>query len=745
MASSRSFEKLFSRLRPEPATKSFRQPRLGFNPDRASKFRGITSLFLGLGLVLSLISCAPRPRPANVILLSLDTTRADFLGCYGKTGAMTPNYDRLASEGFLFEQADASNPVTQASHSTILTGTYPIVHGVRDNGLFHLPDSSLTLAEILKSKGYATAAAVGGFPLTVEFGTSQGFDFYDDQLKALHQDARGRPAQRRSPTWYDERPAGNVNDAILPWLRTNLDRPFFVWLHYWDAHEPHIPPPPFNQLFAHDLYSGEIAYADSAFGTILKVLEDSGRLKNTLIVITGDHGEGRRQHHEATHAFLAYQTTLQVPLIIRPVGITGGRKIHQRVGTVDIVPTVLDLLGFEAPPGLQGRSLKNLMTSRNEREVPAADYYAESLSPRLSHGCGELRVFYHGRMKYIFGPRPELFDLEADPEELHNLLGEEKAEGTTLKTELQTFITEHSKKTAADAAHEISEETRRRLEALGYLGSGGSEAPAIRETLNPEGAPPQDRVSLINLESRLRQEIGGGRWDLAAKTASKLVNEAPENPFYSAQLALALLRLDRLQESLDVIRRVPSISGGNQGIFLQVASALCAREQCAEGRSIVERILKVEDSAEAELALARIALHLEDDQGFDQAIARALALKPENLEARMERGRNLAVRGRLDDALKDFEWALGKYPAYAGAHIEVGRILASQGKPEEALSEFQLGISLEPGACQAQLDRLGLLLRQRRDSEVEEAWRLMKKTCRDVELLTQAKALVEAP
>ncbi len=195
-----------------------------------------------LAAVLLLGGCGRRPW--NVLLVTFDTTRADFIGCYGKESARTENLDRLAAEGFLFENAMASNPVTQPAHSTILTGTYPMLHGVRDNMLFHLPDERATLAEILAPHGYRTGAAIGGFPLVRSFGLDQGFEHYDDDLTAGRLDHRGRPVQRDRATWYDERPAGHVNDAILPWLRQVRPQPFFAWIHHWDPHEPLIAPPP---------------------------------------------------------------------------------------------------------------------------------------------------------------------------------------------------------------------------------------------------------------------------------------------------------------------------------------------------------------------------------------------------------------------------------------------------------------------------------------------------------------------
>ena len=297
----------------------------------------------------------------NVVLFTFDTTRADFLGCYGREDATTPNLDHLAASGYRFAHAISSNPVTQPAHATILTGLYPMVHGVRDNLLFRLPEERQTLAERLQQHGYRTGAAIGGFPLTREFGTSQGFDYYDDDLTARRRDYRGRPAPWKANTYYEERPASHVNDAILPFLREANQQPFFLWLHYWDPHEPHIAPPPYGQLYAHDPYQGEISYADDQLGRLLGELEALGVADRTLVLMTSDHGEGRGEHGEATHAFLAHDSTLHVPLILYVPGRPGGQVIDQTVGTVDIVPTVLDLLGMDIPEELQGQSLVPLM------------------------------------------------------------------------------------------------------------------------------------------------------------------------------------------------------------------------------------------------------------------------------------------------------------------------------------------------------------------------------------------------
>lgn len=643
--------------------------------------KGVFPRFLGLAFlfVAAVFLAACDPRPTNVVLVTFDTTRADFLGCYGKESARTENLDRLAAEGFLFEEAVASNPVTQASHSTILTGTYPMLHGVRDNTLFHLPEERSTLAEILGRHGYRTGAAVGGFPLVKSFGLDQGFEFYDDDLKAVRQDHRGQPIRPRRPTWYDERPAGQVNDAILPWLRSlGEGEPFFVWLHYWDPHEPHIAPDPYGELFAHDPYQGEIAYADQSLGTLLREIEARGDAERTVIVMTADHGEGRLEHNEMTHAFLAYATTLHVPLIVRAPGLPGGRRIPQRVGTVDIVPTVLDLLGFDIPGDVQGRSLVPLM--RGESGGERRQYYSESLSPRLTHGFGELRVLYRGPYKYIYGPRPELYEPALDPGELHDLVAERPEDCRRLEAALADFVARHASPEAAQAVHEVDDETRRRLEALGYL-STSREAPDLTaETLTREGIPPQDRVGDINLEFRLRNQLGAGQFHLARRTAETLVGRSPDHPFFRAKLAAAYLGLGRVEDAARIVDESDKITAANAGDFLEVAWSLFEGGDKARGRRMAARIVEVQETTEGRLVLARMDRRLADEAGFEEEIGRALELEDENPAARLELAEHLIEQEDFEQAEAELVKLLAAYPAHPRAQQLYEELLARTGR-----------------------------------------------------------------
>ncbi len=697
-------------------------------------------------LLLALPASAPAAAEAkdwNVLILTFDTTRADYIGCYGRENATTPNLDRLAAEGVLFENNFASNPVTQAAHSTIMTGVYPMTHGVRDNTFFKLHPESLTIAEMMSEAGWATGAAIGGFPLVEEFGLNQGFDFYDDDITGNREDFMGRPAQRRTATWYDERPAGHVNGAILPWLRKHIDERFFVWLHYWDPHLPHIAPPPYGELYAHDTYGGEIAYADQSLGVILDELRKAGVYDRTVVIMTSDHGESMMDHREATHAFLAYGSSLHVPLIMRYPGAAGGRRVKQRVATVDIVPTILDLVGVEAPEGLHGRSLVPLIENPAlENEAPSITY-SESLSPRLSHGFGELRALYDGSLKYIYGPRPELFDLATDPGELKDLVADRPADAEAMKAKLETFIGEHASGAAAKAAHEVDDEMRAQLEALGYLDSTGEEDKSVEETLRADGGVPQDHVGDINLTSMLRQQLGAGAFTSARKTAERLLNSSPENGFYRASLANALLGLDKPAEAAAIVEAADDLAGSHQEVFLRVANEVFDAGEHERARALAARIAEADGTAAAHLTLARMARELEDDATFRSEIEKTLALDEDNGAAHLALGERNVETGDLETAETHLRAAMTAQPMSVEAQLAWARLLAARGQHEEALERLRRLLRLAPGACEPRLEEIRVLLALERRTDARRSLRELERYCTDEETRDAARALME--
>jgi len=690
-----------------------------------------------LPLLLLLQGCGAE-RPWNVLLVTLDSTRADYLGAYGRESARTPHLDRLAAEGFLFADCVSTAPVTLPSHSTIHTGTYPPLHGVRDNGLFRLPEERTTLAEVLRARGYATGAAIGAFPLTREFGLTQGFAFYDDHITVTAEDFRGRPDPRRG-VFFDERPGARVNDAILPWLRERDGEPFFAWIHYWDPHHPLVPPAPYGELFHHDPYQGEIANADQSLGVVLRQLEESGEDRRTVVVVVGDHGEGRGDHGEETHSFLAYDSTLRVPLIVRVPGRAGGRRIEERVGTVDVVPTILDLLGLEPPAEVQGRSLVPLMEGRrvDRRQL----YYAEAMSPRLSHGWGELRVLYDEPYKYIHGPRPKLFDLAADPRELDDLIDRRPEVAERMKADLAAFLRTLSDPGAGAAVHDASGDTRQRLAALGYLSTGGADPGSVREELRSDGTPPGERVGDNNLASRLRQQISRRDYLSARETALRLVERDPRNAFYRGMLAASYLGLGQLDEAVRVVEEGESVMAQNQDVYLQVANELFAAGDKERGLAIARRVVGDQGTPYGHYLLAEMLGDLGDASGRRRQLERAVELDPGHLRAALALAIDLARAGALQRAENRLLELLEHHPLEAKVHFNYAVLLLQLGRSERALGRLERTVALAPGYWQAHLARLAVHVDRGEREEAAEALALLRERCRDPEVLERANAL----
>lgn len=689
---------------------------------------------------LLLMACGER-RPRSVLWVTFDTTRADFLGCYGKATARTPNLDRLAAEGTLFLDAVTAVPITLPSHSTMFTGTYPILHGVRDNSLFRLPESRTTLAEVLRSRGFATGAAIGGFPLVRSSGIAQGFDFFDDHITIGIEDYKGDRVPGPRPSYFEERPAPRVNDAILPWLRAHARRPFFAWAHYWDPHHPHVPPAPFSDMYPQDLYQGEIAYADQSLGVLLDALKISGVYDSTLIVMCGDHGEGRGEHNEETHSMLAYDSTLHVPLILRVPGEAGGRRVSARVGTVDVMPTVLDFLGIPVPAGVQGRSLRPVM-ARDGGWSDTTAYYAETLSPRLSYGWGELRVLFEGPRKYVHGPRKELFDLKRDPGENRNLAGEDPAEGRRMEKALAAFLARNAGAAAGEAARDADAATRERLAALGYLSASGESPSAVTEGLRSDGDPPQDRVADVSRWTVVKERLTAGDYLTAKELALQLVARDPRNGFYRGMLALAHLGLGQNEAAARVAESGGDVGAGNEAPYLEVARRLFASGQDDRALALARRVAADRPSAAAHYLIAEMYRGLGKPESMTLALREALRLEPGHARARMALAIHLAESGGEPQAEQEFQALLARDPRFAPGHLNFGTLLLKTGRRDEGIAEIRRAIELAPAYWKAHLALLAALVDEGDTAEAERVFRKLQDACRDSETVEQAREMM---
>jgi len=426
---------------------------------------------------------AARQDKPDVIVITIDTLRADRLGVYGFDGVQTPNLDGLARRGVTFTRAVSPTPLTMPSHTSIFTGTYPPYHGVRDNGGFVVPQQIETMAEIYRANGYQTAAFVAAFVLDSRWGLDQGFETYFDSFQ---------PPDRSASLESVQRPANEVVDRSLRWLDDRRPgQPVFLWVHLYDPHFPYAPPEPFRTEYLGRPYLGEIAFVDSQIGRLLGTIDDTG-LAEAVIVVAGDHGESLNEHGEHEHGLFVYEATLHVPLIFsgRLSGSAGTRR-SEVVSLVDILPTLLELSGLPIPAAVQGRSLAPLFDPAAAAQPRTV--YAESYFPRLRYGWSELRSIQNDRYKLIASVDPELFDLADDPDEQHNLVGRLNSVFLEMSNAAAAMFAQLEGNVSAEQTV-VDEQTRRQLAALGYL----SATAALVDEDNAEVPSPREKIAVHN-------------------------------------------------------------------------------------------------------------------------------------------------------------------------------------------------------------------------------------------------------
>ena len=665
-----------------------------------SQVRNIGLVIAGLASVLFLSQCE-RIDPVNVVIITIDTTRADHLGCYGHPRSKTPHIDALAAEGVLFENAYTPVPITLPSHSTIMTGKVPFTHGIRDNALFVLTEEQTTLAEILQKRGYSCGAAIGSFPLLSRFGISQGFEFYDEQLGKEFEDLYGNRVIRKQRLFFDERKAALVNESAFPWLEKNSSDPFFLWLHYFDPHHPHEAPPPYSYQFASDPYLGEIAYSDECVGQVVSKLKELGVYEDTLIIVTSDHGEGNGQHNEPTHSFLAYNSTLHIPLVIKMPGGAAGRRIAPRVGTVDLVPTILNRIGIDADEDLQGKSLLPFLDPSNEEfsDAPPATLYAETLSPRLSHGLGEIRALYDGDFKYLHGPRKELFDIESDPGELKNLIQKKPGIASRMRGKLEKYLKENAIDTDGKMIA-IDEETERRLMALGYLGSSGA-VEVGQERLRDDGIAPQDRVADNGLLSNAKHLLHNRQPMRARTEILDLLERAPENPLYLSLLGECEILSGNSEAAIEIYERLLTMKRATavirpERILLMLGELNFREENYQKAVEMIEESQSFSESVEGYALLAAVHDKLGQKTKRKEALQKGLRIEPNAFKVRLDLGIHLAEENLPNQARTHFEKAIELEPYSVLAHYNYAVFSMQNGDYERALGFAQRASELNP-------------------------------------------------
>lgn len=523
--------------------------------------RGAAAATLSLLCALGLRAAAA---PPDVVLVTLDTVRADRMGFLGSTRGLTPALDALAREGLVFENACAQAPLTTVSHATILTGTYPPFHKVQDFGLA-LPPSVPYLPAALKAAGYATAAFVGSIVLDpkgeIAPGFDRGFDVYDAGFERRRDGA--------DPYATKERRGAEVVARALAWLDGRAAGPFFLWVHLYDAHDPYDPPEPFASRFAKAPYDGEIAGVDAAVGRLVQGLRGRGVLDGAVVVVASDHGESLGEHGEDTHGVFLYDATIRVPLLVRlPAGAERGRRVAARVGLVDVAPTVLEAAGVKVPEAVQGRSL--LALARGAREGERASY-AESEYPRRVFGWSPLYAWRAERFLFVETPRRELYDLRADPGATRNLASERPRVVAGMSAEIEKARRAWSGGAPVTLETRGNPELVERLASLGYAaGATGSAASP------PSGVDPKDKIQVTNLLQQATVAGEDGRWDAAIPIYEKVVATDPQIFTARLELGLALARRREWARALPhlklVAERMPDYADARFTLGLAYAS-----------------------------------------------------------------------------------------------------------------------------------------------------------------------------
>jgi choline-sulfatase len=661
------------------------------------QLRGLARLawiVLGIGLLpgCNLIS-ANRADGPNVLLVTIDTLRADHVGAYGAEGVATPTLDALAARGVLFEQAMAAVPLTLPSHASILTGQYPATHGVRHNAVFVLGKDAETLAERFSEAGYATGAVVGAAVLDAEFGLNQGFDAYDSDM----------PEERATAAGFFERPAKDVTDRALAWLGRERG-PFFLWVHYYDAHAKYNPPEPFASRFHSHPYDGEVAYVDEQLGRLLAGL-DAKRVANTIVAVTADHGEGLGEHGEASHTYLIYDSVLHVPMILAGPGLPAGRRVAPVAPNTGLAATLLALVGAEPLPKPDVGDLAALWRPGAAPQV-GGWAYAESLAGELDHGWAPLYAIRSDHFHYIRAPRAELFDVAADPHQLHNLLPSEQLEYASAVKRDEGHLESLLAGSSAASPQQVDAETRARIEALGYVVPDGT---AVKT-----GADPKDVHQLANVAFRALALMFEHRYEDGAKLALEGLRVMPGSSQLHDTLARIYLEMQRpdlaLPHALEAARLNPQYAD----FHAQVAYVYLLLGELPQAVDAFEQALRVDpEHPGAHIGAmwrAKLGGTIEEAEEHARLALAGAANRPAIVERVGEVWESL---GEYERALAVFERGAKEHPEYAPFHMRLAIQYARLGEQERAEQERAAA-----GAAAADVNlrnRLGIAYAARRD------------------------------
>ena len=648
----------------------------------------------------------------NLLVVTLDTTRADRIGAYGLADAGTPALDRLAREGTLFEHATTAAPLTLPSHSSIFTGRFPPAHGVRDNGGFFLDQREQTLAETLGGAGLTTGGFVAAYVLDAKWGIDQGFTTFVDDFDLSKYRAISLGAIQR--------PGNEVVDHALTWLGGASASRFFAWVHLYDPHTPYEAPEPFASRFPGRPYQAEISFADAQIGRLIAFLESRRLLERTIVVVVGDHGESLGDHGEQSHGFFVYESVTHVPLIIRtPLAATRGRTVADPVRTVDIAPTLLDLLGVKPLAVADGKSLVPLLTGATKEM--GLESYAEALYPLHHFGWSDLRALREGRYKVIAAPRPELYDLNEDPQETTNIFASRAALGERMLQRLDQMegAWRNQAGDRKDEPVDIDPDAKARLAALGYVGT----FVASSQNQNRTGlADPKDKVHLFNLISHARDITKEeGTFDEVVRTLKRVVDEDAKVIDAWFMLGNVHASHGKPAQAIEYFTRALALKPDDEMAVINMANAYRALGKDEEALLGYRRFLQLDPkNPQVRYEVAQILIDRGELDAAAAELQAALAQESKLAAARNALGVIAIRRGDLARAEQEIRGALALKADVRLAHYNLALLAEARRDYQTAIAEYQQEIDGHPGASFKAAFNLGRLYEQLGERDAQE-------------------------
>jgi arylsulfatase A-like enzyme/Flp pilus assembly protein TadD len=586
-----------------------------------------------------------------------------------------------------FVRAFTPVPITLPSHSVIFTGTYPTRNGMHDFSGNKLGAQPPTLASTLKEHGYVTGGVVGSAVLDSRFGLNRGFDFYYDHFEF----------NRLQESNLDEmeRPGNVVADQALHWLNQNYEKPFFLWMHLYDPHYPYNPPAPYREEYKSHPYDGEIAFADAQVGRLIQFLKSKNLYANTVIVLSGDHGEGLGEHGEKTHGFFIYNSTLHVPMILRLPAGPKGKQEDRLVSTADIMPTVLEALKVPVPGEVQGKDLLPAIASKETESNDSRPLYSETFLPRLHFNWSELRGLEVSKYHFIDAPKPELYDLSKDPRELDNLFAQKKAVGEELKGKLDAAIREYT------PGQELAEKTNldpalmERLKSLGYAGFSGGGNSSTSASQLPD---PKDRIQVYELISDGMADGQHGRYLESVEKLTAALKTDPNSVAIHYLLGLDYYRVEDFGKAIEEFQRVLQLSPDYSLATAQLGLAYGRAGDSVHAIETLKRALQL-DPTNFAAAYNLGAVYLQQ-QMIPEAMAafrQSVTIAPEYVPGHLALGQVFMYRGQTDEAVAELRQVTALAPNDPGAHAALAKALEANGLAAEAEAEKRKAQELAQG------------------------------------------------